>query len=403
MKEEAIKEASTNAKEKVYPAGFGKSLAAYLLDAAITIICIVIGYFASSPICISHFNVAQAKIEGKAFYEDSHLVYFDANEGVRSYYGLSTTTNENGEHYYAILEEAIWHYYVEFLATDERCSFSSIGEERSVEAAATYVYKEIYKIDKEGNGNEYYVPSKTSDGSYSFTSRPVLRDGYKKAIDEGDETVEKTLLNAYIDQESGYYVTPFNDLTSKQPYLLERINKINDAQRFALLPSGILFPTVFFFLIPLINKEGKTIGKMILSLKVASIDPAPLKLWQKFVHYGVILAYWLLILASGVWIVMILAIFASIIDYLVRILNHDMRSLHDLLARTVVIDTKRSEKVDVVENEPVNKSWEDTYIHKSSEAKKEAEEDERLYDILDLSTMKEAEEKKEEWRKKEEE
>ncbi len=388
-------------KEKVYPAGFGKSIAAYLLDAAITIICIVIGYFSASPICIEHFEVGKAKAEGRSFYEDSHLVYFDENEGVRSYYGLTSLTDGSGEHYYAILEEAIWHYYVEFLALDERCDFSSVAESKSVDAAEKYVYEKIYGIDEKGDGNAYYLPKKNEDGSYSFSSRPVLKDGYKSAIDSGDGEIEKKILEAYINTESGYYLTPFDNLTNGQGYLAERINRINDAQRFALLPSAILFPVVFFFLIPLINKDGKTIGKMIFSLRLSSRDLPPLRFWQKFVHYGVILSYWLLILVSGVWIVMILAIFASIIDYLVRIINRSLLSLHDLLAHTVVIDTKKSERIEEEETSTPNKSWEDNYIHKASEGKKEAEEDERLYEILDMKTMEEAEEKKEEWRKKE--
>ena len=406
MKKNKEMNINSNEIEKICPAGFAKSIFAYIIDAAIIIICIFVGYLSCSDYFIKKYDVVNAKIEGRQFYEDSHLVFFDENNAVRSYLNLSDVSDENGNPYYEILAEKVWYYYVEFLPTDSRCDFSEIAETKSVEAAKDYVYKNIYGINNDGSGNKYLEPSKNSEGTFDFSSAPILKDSYLDGVQNKDNTVLVELLDAFNNSETGYYTKAFNNLTNNQEYLTARINQINNAQFYALLPSFLVFPTVFIFIIPLINKKGRTLGKMMFKLElVSSVDNKPTLLWQRFVHYGILLAYWLLILVSRVWIIMILGIFASIIDYMVRILNRKFQSLHDIIAHTIVIDTKKTEYKVLINDEVVtdeedqNQSWEDAYIHKASKAKKEAEEDERLYKILDMSTIEESDKVKENWRK----
>ena len=397
---------NSNEIEKICPAGFAKSIFAYLIDAAIVIICIFLSYLSLTDYFVNKFDVVNAKIEGRSFYEDSGLVFFDENNAVRSYLNLSDVYDENSTPYFQILEEKVWYYYVEFLPLDTRCDFSEISETKNQDVAKNYVYKTIYSISDDGSGNKYFEPSKKEDGTLDFSKEPVLKASYQEGVKNKDNTILVELLDAFNNSESGYYTKALNNLTDKQNYIVSRINRINNAQFYTLLPGSIVFPTVFFILIPLINKKGRTLGKMMFKLElVSSVDNKPAKLWQKFVHYGFILAYWLLILVSKVWIIMILAIFASIIDYMVRILNRKFQSFHDIAAHTIVIDTKKTEyKVlindeVITDEEDVNQSWEDAYIHKASKAKKEAEEDERLYKILDMSTLEESNKVKEEWRK----
>ena len=397
---------NSNEIEKICPANFTKSIFAYLIDAAIVIVCIFLSYLCLTDYFVNKYDVVNAKIEGRSFYEDSGLVFFDENNAVRSYLNLSDVYDADGNPYFEILEQKVWYYYVEFLPTDTRTDFSVIGETKNQDVAKEYVYKNIYSINSDGTGNKYYEPPKNEDGTLDFSSEPVLKENYVEGVKNKENTVLVELLDAFNNSESGYYTKALNNLTNEQDYIVSRINKINNAQFYTLLPGSIIFPTVFFMVIPLINKKGRTLGKMMFKLEVIStIDNKSAQLWQKFVHYGIILAYWLLILVSKIWIIMILAIFASIIDYMVRILNRKFQSLHDIVARTIVIDTKKTEykvliddKV-VTEEDDQNKSWEDAYIHKASKTKKETEEDERLYKILDMSTLEESNKVKEEWRK----
>lgn len=406
MKNTNVKNINSNEIEKICPASFTKSIFAYLIDAAIVIICIFVSYLCFTDYFVNKYDVVGAKIEGRSFYEDSGLVFFDENNAVRSYQNLSEVYDKDGKPYYEILEEKVWYYYVEFLPNDARCDFSEIGETKSQDVAKEYVYKTIYSIGLDGSGNKYYEPSKNDDGSFDFSKSPILKESYAEGVKNKDNTILVELLDAFNNTENGYYTKALNNLTNKQEYITSRINRINNAQFYALLPGFLTFPVVFFLVIPLINKKGKTLGKMMFKLElVSSIDNKQTQLWQRFVHYGILLAYWLLILVSRVWIIMILAIFASIIDYMVRILNRKFQSLHDIIAHTIVIDSKKTEykvSIDgqiVTEEENQNQSWEDAYIRKTSKIKKEAEEDERLYKILDMSTLEESEKVKEEWRK----
>lgn len=397
---------NSNEIEKICPAGFGKSIFAAIIDAALVILCIYATYFCASPYFIEKYDVLTLQTEVRKFYEDCHLVYFDDKDRVTSYKELKEV-DDDGNPTYSFMVEKVWYYYVDFLAVDSRCDFSKISESKSVIVAKEYVYKNVYGINNDGSGNKYFTAPLASDGSYDFSSAPILKEEYATKVEEKDNPTFVELFEVFNkDGESGYYIDALNNLENDQEYLQIRRAIVLKAESYAMLPGCFVYPTIFFFIIPLINKKGRTIGKMVFRLElVSSYDNKPTRLWQRFIHYGILLAYLLLILCSGIWFAIVISILGLIIDNMVRILNKKFQSFHDIVAHTIVIDTKKTEYkvlVDdevIIEEENKNQSWEDAYIRKASDVKKEAEEDERLYKILDMSTLEESDKVKEEWRK----
>ena len=108
------------------------------------------------------------------------------------------------------------------------------------------------------------------------------------------------------------------------------------------LSNIVLTTTIFVLLIPMLTKNGQSLGKMIFKLSITNQYGYRIKPWQLIVRYLAFLVFeifsWYLIPMLGLFVSLTLAIF-----------NKKGRSLHDLIAMTRVVDTKTSQIFTTVE------------------------------------------------------
>ena len=139
-----------------------------------------------------------------------------------------------------------------------------------------------------------------------------------------------------------------NYLQTKEDYI-NALAAISQATYFSILIAAAISFLIFYLTIPLIDKENRTIGKMMFKLKIvslASVESRPSKLQILFRQLVTILfEYMLAISTIGTFgIPMPIALIATILVLLFTKYN---QSLHDLCASTFLVD-------DFPLNQPIN-------------------------------------------------
>jgi len=324
-------------------------------------------------------NGQEAYNQGKTLMLDSKLVYLTDN-GFMTYSNIDSISEDeqgNKTYGYKTLEDKVWFYYTDFLVNDERCEFTAVTE-KTEDNMATWVLQYLYGISSTENTSDYYEAA-TVEGVSSYTSRPVLKASVQEKVDNEDTAVLSSLLKYYSSSDgTGIYLKAYSNL-STQPYFVKVQNTLDEIQYIAYAPFAGAGVIIFFVIIPLCTKDGKTIGKLALGLSVIDKDRKKAKKWQILIHYLVIVCWWTIILTVHSYIWMVFGIFLSIIDYMVRIINRNGQSLHDILAQTIVITSRGTEwerfnykggeeimnKELDSKNNPSNQSWEDKYVKKS--------------------------------------
>jgi uncharacterized RDD family membrane protein YckC len=155
---------------------------------------------------------------------------------------------------------------------------------------------------------------------------PTLRAVERSNLSESDQSL---LTN--------FYTRAFNealrDLATFGPYV-ELAQQINQYFIEILAIAASISLLVFYLLIPLLAKEGRTLGKLLLGLSVVSKDGYHIVWWQQLVRF------------MGLTLTFVLGIYtilgSILISYTFMIFTKNYRSLHDFVALTRVVDRKQS-------------------------------------------------------------
>lgn len=127
------------------------------------------------------------------------------------------------------------------------------------------------------------------------------------------------------------------------------------------LQSLLLLPVMFYSLYMHIIFNGRTVGKMVLKIRVVRVDGLP-------VHWSNYLIRWMLRLVD-IWI------FASAVGILSILLSNKHQRLGDAAAGTIVISTKQKVKISHTILEDVEET---TYLPKFMNVTKLTDKDVRL-------------------------
>jgi uncharacterized RDD family membrane protein YckC len=283
---------------------------------------------------------------------------------------------------YAEYMDLLWNYYTVFLPTglassadyDSRVAVmaDSAGTAfTSVDDYYSYFEKDILGLpspslyDESPSGSEsastlydqseYYRYALSADKqSVDITAEPVLQENDQTVLETGNSTQISTLLGTletyFYDSSasSGLYIDAINDFegtgaTSSQTYYYDNYQQYGLATYACAWAAFFPFQLAFFFLIPLFMPDGETLGKKICGLAVIGIDDVAMKPWQKIVRQllTTFLGLVLIMPYIGYFSFMIYIIFA-LIDYMMIMLSKKHQSIHDKLAKTIVVDAKGS-------------------------------------------------------------
>ena len=335
-------------RKRVLPSKARRQIGAYLIDTLILILLFLAGYYSTLNLFHDAFHVKEKNQERVDFALDSALVFQDKEKGILSYqkdYLKEEEQDSEGNILfgYKTLEQKVFYYYTDFLIKDNRVEKKASTKEEAIRLRN----KNIYGLQNEKNHNNYYELAKDPNGIEIETSYPVLKKEIQEQLDKDNKDRIHQLYRYYVSKEgdTGIYDIAYRNLYS-QPYRQERRLEIDKATYYSMLPYGLAFPIILFFIIPLCTKEGKTIGKRILHLSVLDIrtGDAPKK-WQIAVHYFFLLAYWVRILAVPLWYFKIIGSLLMGIDYVIRITSRRVQSLHDTASRTYVAYLTKERKV----------------------------------------------------------
>ncbi len=204
---------------------------------------------------------------------------------------------------------------------------------------AIYAYYSIFRNGK--TFLEETIPFVFTNAWYNTTILDIDNNSTLFELPNNDATlraVERTNLSE-TDQSllANFYTRAFNDaladLATYGPYV-ELAQQINQYFLEILAIAASMSLLLFYLLIPLLAKEGRSLGKLLLGLSVVSKDGYHIAWWQQLVRF------------MGLTLTFVLGIYtilgSILISYTFMIFTKNYRSLHDFVALTRVVDRKQS-------------------------------------------------------------
>ncbi len=329
----------------VHPASYGKTTLAFLLDTIFTVAMIFILYYAfGKPVLLPAQNYQATYDEYTSFIKGCELTQGDS-AGTFLAYDESVKDGKAGWERY---QEAIIHYYTVFIPGDYGAVFNeddgvAMGSDGKYdsESISKFVLKKVYKLNEDGtqiseNSDPYFILDETTADPYDVR----LVDAYKGELD----TLKLTNLKNYFansDDRTGPYYEAVAHL-SAQPHFLALQSAIGMKRYVSFLPSFILSPLIFFFIIPLCVPNGRSLGKLIARTAIIGGDGYKAKKLNIAIHCAIIAVVWECLLIPSTMLGIMAMALIFLIDYLSLILSKTHTSLHDKVARTLVIDAKES-------------------------------------------------------------
>jgi len=235
-----------------------------------------------------------------------------------------------------------------------------------------------YKLDNDNNPlvNEFALPIKTNNGQDELT------DSDKAKIMSYFYVSEEAFNNNETAKKYGYvYFFAMADLTS--------ISKLqSDMQQYNFLTAtvpvaiAILFAfIIFYFLIPMLFKNGETLGKKImhtnlvnkLGYQYSKLQLIPRFLFPLFLVLAVIFLFGITMLSF-----MVISI-GTLASYLVTIFTKEHKALHDYFAGTLVVDTRASTWFNNAKEEEETQKQVDEYVENIQSNAEPIKEDNILY------------------------
>lgn len=342
----------------IKPAGYGKSLLGYAIDFACTVALMLILYFTIGQRVMlpsAHWN--ERRLEYASLVARSQLADAEGEKIIDLSYKAVGSAEEGYEYGYAEYSKRIFHYfYVEVGQTEGETPFTFLStdgftptvedktsQEYKVEVGK-WIYSKVYDITGEdkGLGDSYF---KTPANDAEYLAVPVLKDAYKAKLDDASsrqEAAEKILYYFRSPSSSAtLYAASTAHFTAQES--VSRVQaQLNTAEYLSLVPSFVIAPLVFYFLIPIFSKNGRTLGKRAAGTAVIGDDGYKAKKINIILHYGIILLEYELMLIPIIVLGITAWMFVSLIGFMVLVMSKNHQSVHDKIASTIVIKYKES-------------------------------------------------------------
>lgn len=361
--------------EAVQIASIGKRMGGFLIDFGITfVLYLTLLYSLGANVLSSSFGAKQDTANYFAYATDSGLFeYTDHTKSLIQVVGASSSaSSSNSDSEPARLYEkayypALKHFYCDFLVNDERI-------DNRKEAGREYLYTTVFGLpsfdsveglsvatsDEKLYGNSsYYRYALNDSGVVDLSADIVLQDQYQKIID-GEKKEEKTKL---INELNAYYYSSKDSLIYKANESLLNQNyyrTISDHSKMANWSIRLIcyLPISFtiFALIPLLFKNGETLGKLATKTCLATSEGYQVTMKEKIIRSCFMFLFTSVCVIAPVSYLYLFSAFSllCLLDYIIMILGKDDRllSLEDRISKTIVISKPHSQIfVDVSDKE----------------------------------------------------
>lgn len=205
---------------------------------------------------------------------------------------------------------------------------------------------EINPSDYNENGliNEqntaYFTYAKNADGSLDKSVLGVPREKrYNDSTSQMEDITATQLASFYTKKYQEAYYTLVD-----QPFYANVATHANLYSGISAVLPFVLSGAIFYVVIPLFTKDGKTLGKMIFKISLANYEGFKMKKYQlllRFIPFFLTCASMLLV-TSSIYICVIIIAVMFLTSFALMMASPKKCAMHDFVARTIVVDSKAS-------------------------------------------------------------
>ncbi len=199
--------------------------------------------------------------------------------------------------------------------------------------------------------SEYFRYSLDEDGRIDFYACPVLRNDVQALVDNGQDATITALTYFFQDtsdvNRSGIYMNACNyalgtDTTGEQTYYYSRYASMNYFTWLCFVPIYVPLVFIMWFVVPLFDKRGRTLGKYITRLEVVGRNGFYMNWRQRILRPLIVALIPCVVVIPDMALGITLYVLLAVIDYIAIILTKSHQSLHDKLTGTICVDARES-------------------------------------------------------------
>ncbi len=328
----------------IKPAPLGKSTLSFFIDFGLAAIVAVVLYFTIGRLVIAPAAGGDTlEKEQIAFIDRAGLVAPGGQEILKY---SDTAETAPADYAYKKYVDVMWHYFtvscisdsemtpnvaVESTASDDTLTLPGYeGEKALTTEYGKWIYKNYFGY-VDGATTNAFVPSE--DGN--FLSKP------KAGKDETSFHIDLAERLHNVNKQTGHYIDAVKHLT-RQPAYEAMYNKGNMIIYLATLPAATFPAITFFFAIPMILRDGKTLGKLICGLAVVGTDGFAVRRPLIAIRQFPIVAMMLLLAMPWYAITVPVFFLVMLLSYMFHVMSKKGQSLHDKIPSTIVVNAKTS-------------------------------------------------------------
>ena len=241
-----------------------------------------------------------------------------------------------------------------------------------------------------------YMPSKKPEDASKYTiqwfNENILLVGNANydcfEYDGGDtskiavlkEGANVTLTNKLV---QGKYVDAIMDDLNKIPEVAKAGANYMTLSTLQYVASILISGALVYILVPWLMKNGQTFGKKAFGLGLANSDGYKFtntRLLMRFVPFAIVDASLFLMIPVNLYIVLLIVLIIFLVSFALAMSSPKRMSLHDLTARTIVVDLKTSTLFETVDEEENYVLKEDNLLWEEQKKDEDGEEPELKYE-----------------------
>lgn len=269
---------------------------------------------------------------------NSHLVYKDEQTGA-----ITTLPSDSSFEEY---REVIRYYYMNYLTGNvaEPGTGSRLADEKIKLDDGTEVSKSEYYTVSWFNKNILGITVEDPENLFDllFTYQKVGDTYDKTQLGVPKATSDEIDVRKYMQRALvSTYTYDFNKLS----YVVDLSNKANFIYALEMVLSAITGSIITYVVFPLIFKQGRTVGKKVFKLALATSDGYAFEnkqLPMRLMPLVIVLLAFLIPIWSDFFILMIIPMTIFLVSFALAMASPKKAALHDFTARTIVVDDKSS-------------------------------------------------------------
>ena len=321
-----------------------------------------------------HVNVTSAKVEPSLY-----LYGVDYPKKITSEGKIAEAYGEGDKDYvghypFELYQDIIYSYYMDFSYAGRGSIISIDG--KVVEEAKSFSKSEMGRYI----GENYFRITDDESSLYSFKTdeggNPLYEE--KPILNEDNPTVQAlrgekplpsvaTLDDFFLSDKTGVYVKAKDGFLTAEPLYKQYFGEAENLIFLAKIPTRLVPPFLFLLLIPLILRDGKSVGRLLTFSAVIDKRGYCASKGRILIHQGILFLPWLLALLPYDVLALFSVGLLYLGDFLVFNLSFSKRSFHEIAAGTLTVN-------DVDSSYFASKKDMDDYLHANPDAYEEEEE-----------------------------